>query len=299
MTLAEVARRFGLSPTAIRLISRRENAQWLVRTGEGKFVLRRFAGGAEASQTIEWELAATTAIAKLGWPVPVPIRGPELMDGWWWALFSFHAGRDLGRGHVSDAKYRQMGRLLAEFHSAISELPVPSQRPGWGSFVDGALPLAGGKARRAELLAFLARADAGLARLFEERLAALEARDLPALFAGVPRHIVHGDFSPWNLRFQGGRLSGLFDFELSHVDVAAADLAFSRRGFHDAVVEGYVAVRPLPEPQIAALDALWAGSLFFVAWSMLAAAERTGRLEPADFAWHVQQFAKTRPYRPA
>jgi Ser/Thr protein kinase RdoA (MazF antagonist) len=74
------------------------------------------------------------------------------------------------------------------------------------------------------------------------------------------------------------------------------DLAGARRGYHDAVVAGYLKLRPLPAAQLAALDALWTASLFTWIWVMLEEAERAGVLEVKAFSWHVDQFAKTRPF---
>ena len=39
--------------------------------------------------------------------------------------------------------------------------------------------------------------------------------------------VVHGDFTPWNLRFQNGTLSGILDFELAHWDHRIGDFALS------------------------------------------------------------------------
>jgi Ser/Thr protein kinase RdoA (MazF antagonist) len=197
---------------------------------------------------------------------------------------------------VDAPRYRRLGATLADVHAATAAIACPPQRPGFHEAVFGALPAAGGAPRREALLALADHADADLGRLLRRELAALEARDLPGVFAGAPRRIVQADFVPWNLRFRGGRLSALLDFELAHVDVEAMDLASARRGYHDAVVTGYLARWPLPAAHVAALDALWIGSLFSVVWTMLEAVERTGVLAPDAFAWHADQFAKTRPF---
>jgi Ser/Thr protein kinase RdoA (MazF antagonist) len=136
-----------------------------------------------------------------------------------------------------------------------------------------------------------------MARAFDEASAALSARDLPAIFANTPRIVAHSDFAPWNLRFHKGRLTGLLDFELAHVDVRAADLAFARRGHHDAVVEGYLERASLPQAELAVLDALWLGGLFAGVWKVLGDRIAEGAVTTHGFDWHLEQLAKTRPYR--
>ena len=59
------------------------------------------------------------------------------------------------------------------------------------------------------------------------RIAALQ----PHLRPGI---LIHGDFTPWNLRYLDGRLSGILDFELAHHDHRVADFALSWRGRYDA-----------------------------------------------------------------
>ena len=134
-----------------------------------------------------------------------------------------------------------------------------------------------------------------MAERFRSALETLEARRLPQIFTGEPHHPVHGDFAPWNLLERGGALSGLLDFEIGHVDVLVADIALARRGYHDAVVEGYLEVRPLPDEQLAALDGLWLACLFYGLWSAIEGWERDGVDRPEQLDWNLEQLGKTRP----
>lgn len=71
-------------------------------------------------------------------------------------------------------------------------------------------------------------------------------RSLDLLHAEAqPAQIIHGDFSTWNLLHSSSQLSGLLDFDLSHVNHRVADFAISWRGVHDDVVLGYAEVNPL------------------------------------------------------
>jgi Ser/Thr protein kinase RdoA (MazF antagonist) len=136
-----------------------------------------------------------------------------------------------------------------------------------------------------------------MAARFGEAAAALEARDLPGVFAGHPRRIVHGDFSPWNIRVRGGRLAGVIDFDLAHLDVRAADVAWARRGYHDGVVHGYLKRAPLIDAELANLDALWTGGSLGSVWRVLVSRLAEGRLTTHGFDWNLEQLGKTRPYR--
>jgi Ser/Thr protein kinase RdoA (MazF antagonist) len=230
-----------------------------------------------------------------GVPAPRPLAGPARIGGALWLLMAHIEGRKAAVGHTDAAGYRSLGRRLAELHGAMERLPPRPQRPGWIDAPAAATPLPADGERTA-LLATLRTGAPAAAPPLEAALAAFEARDLPAVFAGVPRQAIHADFTPWNTIVRGGRLNGVVDFELAHLDVAAADLACSRRGYHDEVVRGYLAVRPLPAAQLAALDALWTGLLVSSLWTILAGWRRDGVARPQDLDWHLQQLGKTKPY---
>ena len=271
-----------------------------MRAGQRRFVMRRFGTWKGALDDPAWEIAWVNRLAEAGVSVAAPIGASQVINGAVHILMPYLPGRAMADGHASEAGYRQLGRHLADFHEAMAGIPLPAQRPRYVETVSGALPLVGGRERRAELLAALAEADAGMARRFSEAAEALEARNLPAVFAGAPRIVAQGDFSPWNVRVRGGRMVGLSDFELAHVDVRAADVAFARRGWHDAVVDGYRDVTPLTDAELSALDGLWLGGMLSGLWLVLedrlALGERGTDLT-FGLDWHDAQLDKTRPYR--
>ncbi|MFI4974556.1 MAG: phosphotransferase enzyme family protein [Caulobacterales bacterium] len=274
----------------------RFNTHWRVRAGERRYVLRRFGTWLEPAAGPAWELDLVARLAALGLPVAAPVAPPRNVDGAVHILMPLLPGRALGAGRVDDARYQALGRHLADYHAAAERLPLPPQRPGWTSNVDGALPPAGGAARRAELLWALAKVDAQMARRFDEAARALEARDLPGVFADARRMVVHSDFAPWNLRLRHGRMTALLDFELAHVDVRAADVAFARRGYHDAVVDGYLERASLSAAELAALDALWLGGVLSTVWRVLEDRLAAGDVTNHGLDWNFEQIAKTTPY---
>lgn len=299
--LADVVRAFGVEPETIRLVSRRSNRHWRVRAGGRFYALRRFGvWGRTTPGDVAWELAAVEAFAAAGAPVPRPIGPPREIDGQIWLLMPWLPGRVMrGQGHPpTAAEYRRLGVLLAEFHAATSRLDVPPQRPGFGLSAEGASPKPGGASRRGALLAALGTVEPTMADRFGVAAETLAARRLPRLLADCPPRIVHGDFSTWNLRVAGGRLVGVLDFELAHVDIRAADLAYARRGYHDAVVNGYLSHTSLSAAEINALDGLWLGGILNGLWRVLENRIAEGSDLAYGLSWYLEQLDKTRPYRP-
>ena len=72
-----------------------------------------------------------------------------------------------------------------------------------------------------------------------------------------PGVTVHGDFTPWNLRFKNGRLSGILDFELAHWDHRVGDFALSWRGKYDEIVHAYAEVSPLKAEEWELITPVW------------------------------------------
>ena len=295
-TLSQIVRAFGVEPALVRRVSHRHNTHWRVVSPEGVvYFLRRFGGQPDLAADAAWEVEAIRSLGDRGWPVAAPLGKPRLIDGAYFVLLPHLSGRALGKGSTDGDGYLWLGRRLAELHLLLEGLAPPPQRPDCTELLAGSRPRPS-QPPRDELMAFLAGRAPALADRLAAAVDAFEARDLAAVFAGAPRQVVHGDFSPWNVLTRGGRLTGVLDFELAHVDVAAADLAFARRGSHDGVVRGYLEVRPLPDAHIAALDALWTGAVLTSAWLELAPALKAGRLDPGALAWCAAQLQKTYPY---
>jgi Ser/Thr protein kinase RdoA (MazF antagonist) len=294
-TLADIVRAFGIEPDSIRRVSQRQNIHWRVRAGADRYALRRVGAWLDVDGDIEWEVEVVRQWAAAGLPVAAPLEPPRQIDGATWLMMPWLPGRPLGRQPWIEAEYEQLGGLLAAAHLTTAGAPVPAQRPGWRSYVDAAWPVAGGAARRAALLAELAKVDADVARRFARAAEALEARDLPGVFAHYPRRTIHADFAPWNLRLVGGRLVGVLDFELAHVDVVAGDVAQSRRGSHDGVVRGYLRSAFLTDAELANLDALWLACLLAGIWRELEQRLARGPVTEVGFEW--TQLDKIRPYQ--
>ena len=59
--------------------------------------------------------------------------------------------------------------------------------------------------------------------------------------------VLHSDFAPWNLLYEDEVLTGVLDFDATHLNYRVADFANSWRGNQDEVIEGYEEVRKLSE----------------------------------------------------
>ena len=295
--LASIVRSLGVEPDSIRRISHRQNTHWRVRAGPRRYALRRAGAWLDVEGDLDWELAVVAQWAGAGLPVAQPLGPPREIDGVRWFLMPWLGGRALGREPWTDADYERLGEWLADIHAATASLPVARQRPGWTPYADAALPILGGATRRAELLAALARVDAGVAGRFARAAEALEGRDLPRVFAGYARRSIHADFAPWNIRLGRGRLTGVLDFELAHVDLLVGDVAQSRRGAHDGVVRGYLRRRSLTDVELANLDAFWLAGIMVGVWRDLEQRLARGPITEVGFKWTLAQLDKIRPYQ--
>jgi Ser/Thr protein kinase RdoA (MazF antagonist) len=291
MTLRAVLKALGVESDRVRLIKHGHNSHWLVAAGGTRLVLRRYGKGARwAPGSVAWELELLRRLAEVGYPAAAPLAGPLTVGDEVYVLFPFVSGR---APRLGDAGYRQLGRWLAELHEVVLAHVRMDQKPERRSLTAAAAPPEG-EAAREELLARLARLDAGLAAQVEATSAAIAPR-LQAL-ATLPQHPAHGDFAPWNLRMRGGRLIGVFDFDDARLDILAADVAHARRGYHDPVVDGYLERRPLSAGELAGLDALWLGAVLEGFWHMLAREDVADAAKLAALAWSREQLGKARPY---
>lgn len=226
----------------------------------GVAVLRRY-GPWHKLEDVLYELQVLDRIAALGWSVPRALTPPKYVSGHLWCLFSYVSG--CPRRPRTDASVREdhraRGRLLAELHADLATLTAIGQRPGWqrrdellGPRTDGSSVEDIIKTRVVpnEAVIMLDYADRARARFAE-----LRAERLPVI-------ITHGDLIGSNVRYVKGTLSGIIDFDLTHLDHRAADFVWTWRGEHDDFVHGYEEVTPLSAVDRALLaPAYWASVL--------------------------------------
>lgn len=250
----------------------RHNRHWIV-AGRDKLILRKWAG--QPLEDIRYERTLVEGLAMLGWPV-APLCEPVIIEGKMWSLAPFLPGESPIAKHAHEPRAR--GRVLAELHSDMAQIEMPSHRTGW---------------RRCEAIL----ADPQIDRTLSEnesvrpdevhvvrwhldrarrRVEGLRMETWPS----IP---IHGDFAPWNLLYEGDRLTGLLDFELSRNDHRVADFALSWRGQYDAVIEGYEEVAPLSPEERSAITPVW--------WAeLIEGACRNMRHDRSDDGWTIKKL---------
>ncbi|KAB8170941.1 phosphotransferase [Streptomyces sp. 3MP-14] len=234
-----------------------------------------------------WEVGL--ALRRLGWPTPEPVEEPWVDGDGAWALFAFLPGRPAERPEPP-AEQRARGRLLAAFHAAGAETGIVRRRVGYPPLErivadpELARRVAAHERRRPEEGALLRRhLDAARAHLAE------------LADAAVPVGVVHGDFAPWNLLREAGRLTGLLDLAGAHRNPLVTDFALAWRGHHDEVLRGYEEVRPLSEAEWRLLLPTYWAWLFLGVRDALAAHQAAGGDGPSPLAWQLGHLRRVSP----
>jgi Ser/Thr protein kinase RdoA (MazF antagonist) len=215
------------------------NANWLVETvGGQRLVLRRY-HSRTTREDLAYEHAVLGYLAGLGWVVPAALGEPVRWQGWWYCLTRYVPGEAV---RAEDARQRgRRGRDLARLHLALRDAAERiGQRPGWRPQHSAVTVHAGDYwEERVRGLAAVSPRLAGWARAAatqtHESLAALGADDLPVM-------VVHGDFAAWNVHYDRGRLAGVIDFGLTHVDTRPYELAIARTYRAPEMIDSYRAV---------------------------------------------------------
>ncbi|WP_308635472.1 phosphotransferase enzyme family protein [Paenibacillus silvisoli] len=236
----------------------RLNQHWLVSLNNERLVLRRWASGTKLEE-IEYEVNLLKAVAGLGWPAAALVDGPIQAGEYVWGLFPFLEGEP---PHVLDpaAEQRARGRLMARFHDDMRKLNGIGQRKGWRRceevLVDCEIDrlLAENEPKRPEEIRVL-RWHLERAR---QRVEGLNLHSRPGI-------VIHGDFAPWNLRYQEAKLTGILDFELAHWDHRVGEFALSWRGKYDEIVHGYNEEAPLEPEEWELITPLWWAGLIDLA----------------------------------
>src|SRR4051812_33294012 len=245
-----VLQQIGIHASRIRLIATHDNTHWMIHTsGEREVpalrVLRRYAAH-HSLEDVAYELRLLEHLNARGWPVPIPVAPVVKAAGSIWCLFRYMAGRAPTPRSVAGvrAEQRSRGRLLAQLHTDMADLVVLSQRAGWRRADEGLIDRTG-KLPVDELLAQYERdapEEGRILRVYADRMRERLSTLLP--YAPVPV-VIHGDLTPWNIRYARGTLSGVLDFDLAHLDLRVADFALSWRGQYAEVIRGYEEVSPL------------------------------------------------------
>ncbi|MCA2212145.1 phosphotransferase enzyme family protein [Jidongwangia harbinensis] len=235
----DVCARWRLVPGPV--LGDRPSGTWAATRGDAAFVVKHldpvtFPGW-------RYTLRVAAALRARGWPTPEPAEEPLTGAGGTWVLFRRLPGSPTGPGDRGrPAEQRARGRLLAELHADALATGITDQRDGFRSPADVVADPELDRWLRAHEAV---RPDEGtVLRSVRETTAQWFADHAdPA----APRSVIHGDFTPWNLLYDDGRLTGVVDFEATHHTFQVADFALSWRGYQDDVLRGYDEVRALSD----------------------------------------------------
>ena len=238
-----------------------QNSNFLLETETGRYFLTVYEKGVRA-EDLPFFLGLTRWLSEHGFPCATPVvdrqgRMLKSVRGKPCALVTYLLGLSVRRPGV--AHCREAGESLAALH-----------RAGEGFALHRVNDL--GEAAWAALFAPLKDAaealKPGLAATIEGDLARL-AQGWPA---GLPQGVIHADYFPDNVFFQGGKFAAAFDFYFACNDALAYDVAvalnawcFEPDGSFNitsarALVAGYERLRPLSGPERAALPILAHGA---------------------------------------
>jgi homoserine kinase type II len=255
---------WGLSaPLAFKGIAEGvQNSNFLLETAEGRFIMTIYEKSVNIAD-LPFYLGATETAANKGLPAARPVHTrdgatTQSIRGKTCALCTFLQGVSAKRPTASQA--RAVGVALAQLHGALADFPL-SRRNDLGP--DSWSDLWSGRSDVGEAL------EAGTAAAIENDLIAIAAhwpKDLP-------KGTIHADLFPDNVLYVGDKVSGLIDFYFACTDFLAYDVAvmlnawcFEPNGREfdltkgRALLSGYQSVRPMEEPELAALPLLARGA---------------------------------------
>ena len=103
--------------------------------------------------------------------------------------------------------------------------------------------------------------------------------------------VLHGDIAPWNLLYEGETLTGVLDFEATHLNYRVADFANSWRGYQDEVIEGYNEVSKLSDLEWELLVPAYRAWLFLGVKQMIDTTLGKNAALP-DLEWHIRHLLR-------
>ena len=275
-----VRQRWGVTP--VYYLSGRHSQNWLVERRGIHLVVRGYSN--EASPHIAYELEVLNHLDGQGWPVPVAVEEPIDVDGRTWGLARFLPGTNRTSNEPEDRRAR--GRLLAELHEGTTSLIGMGQRRDFG--------LADELIGDPELISFIEEyekhkpTEGHILRWHLDQ--AREWCDRLNL-AAAEKTVLHGDFTPWNLLYEGRSLTGILDFEATHLNYRVADFANSWRGYQDEVIYGYEEVHKLSDLDLEMLvPAFWAWMFIGVKQAIKMTLVEKGF--PPDLEWQVRHLLR-------
>ena len=278
----EVLQRWKLTPMSV-VGQGSHNNHWPVQTRQGnECILRRYKK--DHFPDIAYEFEVMHRLRGMGWPVPVLEEAPIELSGCTWCLMAKLPGAS---NLVRDSQeQRRRGRLLAELHQSTRDLADLGQRNGFvlSDALVGAPSLVAA-IRRYEK----AKPDIGyiLRWHIERSIEVFTTLD----HAASEKLVLHSDLISVNLLYDDSELTGILDFEATHLNYRVADFALSWRGRDDDVISGYEEVERLSDLDWQMLVPTFWSWLFIGVEKVI---ERTSedQFHKLDFSWQVKLLSR-------
>jgi len=238
-----------------------ENSNYLLRTTKAHYILTLYEKRVDVDD-LPFFMELMTHLASKGMNCPLPVasrdgRILQQLEGRPCAIFSFLDGTS--SRYPNREKCQALGQSLAEFHLNANSITQSRQNAlGPASWK----PLLDSVGKRVDEIA------PQMQSMVKDQLNSI----LDAWPQNLPRGIIHADLFPNNVLFIGDTLTGVIDFYFACEDILAYDLGiclnswcFDADGSFNltksrSLINGYQAVRPLNEREIAAVPVLAAGS---------------------------------------
>lgn len=216
-----VLKAFDLQPPyEIGRLGGTASRKWSVNCIMGRFVLRiRPEEFADAGST-RFDHEVMLRLSAAHFPVPRPRRTP---DGRTWITSDAGVYECLSwiEGDASSADLHALGSFVARFHAALGKDAQLGK--------DGKLREDHPDLMEPFLASLRGRATNNGQRLGLERIAneilTVRANLDEKLFSILPRAVIHGDLHPGNMRFRGGEVAALYDFDYLSRQARVRDLS--------------------------------------------------------------------------
>ncbi|MBI1363062.1 MAG: homoserine kinase [Proteobacteria bacterium] len=236
-----------------------ENTNYKLTADSGNYILTLFEGRLDATR-LQWYLDLQAHLKARGIPAPLTHTGTDgaqirKVAGIPASVFEFLTGH--ATATPSPAQCKSAGAMLAAMHMAAADfeprhpnlMDISTLRQMQGTIMADVPELPG---PMMSLLQTLVDATIDL------------SKDLTALPDSLPRGVVHLDYFPDNVFFDGNAVSGVIDYFFAGTDCWAYDFAIAliawgyegptgslKPEHFAAMVQGYTAARQLSDDEVA------------------------------------------------
>lgn len=212
------------------------NASNIVVTRAGQFFLKRRNCRYSSPENLAYDHFVMRELQRHGLPVPKLVR---TVTGSRWVEYQGHVyelyhaiERGTTPNVIDDLQITVAGEMLAHFHVATENIAPPGNK-AFGRFWDpkNALKLLRPLTKRAQagnvgtLEGMQATEAAAILQALEREIVEIEEAVSDDVYEALHHTIIHGDWHPANLKFDGSVIVGIFDFDWVDYQPRMVDVA--------------------------------------------------------------------------